>query len=70
MPLEPNQRVHLANQFYDAATTRVTDDLYSMVIEVALPLGLSGADLDQRLAATASALGVECTLHPSEADIL
>ena len=41
-----------------------------MVIEVALPPGLQGADLDGRLASAAAALGVECTVHPSEADIL
>jgi glycine cleavage system transcriptional repressor len=51
-------------------TTRVTDDLYAMVIEVALPAGLAGATLDARLSRTATELGVACTLHPSEADIL
>jgi glycine cleavage system transcriptional repressor len=51
-------------------TTRVTDDLYAMVIEVALPAALRGADLDRRLAGVAADLGVECTVHQSEADIL
>ena len=51
-------------------TTRVTDALYAMVIEVALPPGLQGAELDRRLAGAAAELGVECTVHPSEADIL
>jgi glycine cleavage system transcriptional repressor len=54
-------------------TTRVTGDerpIYAMVMEVELPGGLTGAELDERLAATSAALGVECTLHPSEADIL
>jgi glycine cleavage system transcriptional repressor len=51
-------------------TTRITDALYAMVIEVALPAGLTGADLDGRLAGAAADLGVECTVHPSEADIL
>jgi glycine cleavage system transcriptional repressor len=54
-------------------TTRVTGDdrpIYAMVMEVALPAGLSGGDLDARLAAVAADLGVECTLHPSEADLL
>ena len=54
-------------------TTRMTGDdrpIYAMVMEVELPEGLSGADLDARLAATSADLGVECTLHPSEADIL
>lgn len=54
-------------------TTRVTGNdrpIYAMVMEVALPTGLDGSALQVRLAATASALGVDCTLHPSEADIL
>jgi glycine cleavage system transcriptional repressor len=52
-------------------TTRVTaGPIYAMVMEVALPAGLDGAALEARLAATAGELGVECTLHPSEADIL
>jgi glycine cleavage system transcriptional repressor len=54
-------------------TTRVTGEdkpIYAMVMEVALSGRITGAELDARLAATASGLGVECTLHPSEADIL
>lgn len=54
-------------------TTRVTGDdrpIYAMVMEVELPDGLTGGELDERLAATSADLGVECTLHPSEADIL
>jgi glycine cleavage system transcriptional repressor len=54
-------------------TTRVTGDpkpIYAMVMEVALPAGLGGDQLDRRLAAASAELGVECTLHPSEADIL
>jgi glycine cleavage system transcriptional repressor len=54
-------------------TTRVTGDdrpIYAMVMEVELPADLTGAELDARLATTAGALGVDCTLHPSEADIL
>jgi glycine cleavage system transcriptional repressor len=54
-------------------TTRVTGDdrpIYAMVMEVELPDGLTGDELDQRLAAVSADLGVECTLHPSEADIL
>jgi glycine cleavage system transcriptional repressor len=54
-------------------TTRVTGDpkpIYAMVMEVALPAGLRGEELDGRLAAASAELGVECTLHPSEADIL
>jgi glycine cleavage system transcriptional repressor len=50
-------------------TTRVTDDgIYSMVMEVALPAGLDPSRL--RLSSTAANLGVECNLHPDEADIL
>ena len=54
-------------------TTRVTGDakpIYAMVMEVALPAGLTGHELDERLAAASAELGVECTVHPSEADIL
>ena len=54
-------------------TTRVTGDakpIYAMVMEVALPDGLTGQALDERLAAASAELGVECTVHPSEADIL
>lgn len=54
-------------------TTRVTGEdepIYAMVMEIALPPGLTGQELDGRLAAEAADLGVECTLHPSEADIL
>lgn len=52
-------------------TTRVSaDGIYSMVMEVALPPGLSPAELQQRLEGTAAELGVECNLHPDEADIL
>ena len=56
-------------------TTRVSgggDDrpIYSMVIEVELPAGVDGAELERALAQRAAELGVECTAHPSEADIL
>jgi glycine cleavage system transcriptional repressor len=53
-------------------TTRMTEGIYAMVIEVALPTDgrLTGPELDRRLAAVAADLGVECTVHPSEADIL
>lgn len=55
-------------------STRVGGDderpIYSMVMEVELPPGLVGDELERRLAATASGLGVECSVHPSEADIL
>ena len=54
-------------------TTRVTGDdrpIYAMVMEVELPPGADGAALDRHLAEAAAALGVDCTLRPSEADIL
>jgi glycine cleavage system transcriptional repressor len=56
-------------------TTRVTggdgaSPIYSMVMEVTLPAGLAPAELQRRLEATAAELGVECNLHPDEADIL
>ena len=54
-------------------STRVTGDdrpIYSMVMEVELPMGLAGDELQRALDATATELGVECSLHPSEADIL
>jgi glycine cleavage system transcriptional repressor len=52
-------------------TTRVTSGpIYAMVMEVALPAGLEAATVEARLTATAAELGVECTLHPSDADIL
>ena len=54
-------------------STRVSGDerpIYSMVMEVELPPGLTGVELEAALDATASELGVECSLHPSEADIL
>ena len=55
-------------------STRVSggDDrpIYSMVMEVELPSALGGDDLRAELEATAGGLGVACTVHPSEADIL
>ena len=53
-------------------TTRVTGDrpIYSMVMEVALPAGVSGEALEERLRAAAGELGVDSAVHPSEADIL
>ncbi len=54
-------------------TTRVTGadpPVYSMVMEVSLPPGLSPAEMEVRLAREAEALGVDCSLHPSEPDIL
>ena len=53
--------------------TRVTPEtppIYMMVVEVTLPPPLTPDAFRQALESTASDLGVECTLHPSEADIL
>ena len=44
--------------------------VYSMVMEVESPAGLAGVDLAAALRDVAADLGVECTLHPAEADIL
>lgn len=54
-------------------TTRVTDGdppIYAMVMEVAVPGRLDHGLLLAELTEVAAALGVTCTLHPSEADIL
>ena len=44
--------------------------VYAMILELSLPLGLDGAALTTRLDSLARELGVECSTHPSEADIL
>lgn len=55
-------------------TTRVIGEpgrpVYAMILEVTLPPGLDGAALTARLDGLARELGVECSTHPSEADIL
>jgi glycine cleavage system transcriptional repressor len=55
-------------------TTRVIGDaarpVYAMVLEVTLPPSVKPQDVARRLDEQADALGVECSLHPSEADIL
>jgi glycine cleavage system transcriptional repressor len=54
-------------------TTRISEadrPIYAMVMEVTLPSALPPAALELRLSETATALGVDCSLHPSEADIL
>ena len=55
-------------------TTRVIGDadrpVYAMILEVTLPGTADAATLQARLTELASDLGVECSLHPSEADIL
>ena len=44
--------------------------VYAMVLEVALPAGVDPSALGDRLAEVAAGLGVEASLHPSDADIL
>jgi len=55
-------------------TTRVIGDaarpVYAMILEVTLPPDGDASALQTRLADLARDLGVECSLHPSEADIL
>ena len=55
-------------------TTRVIGEadrpVYAMILEVALPTGLDGTELARRLEVLAGEVGVECSAHPSEADIL
>ena len=55
-------------------STRVIGDadrpVYAMILEVTLPATADPASLRSRLAELAADLGVECSLHPSEADIL
>lgn len=55
-------------------TTRVIGEparpVYAMILEVSLPPGLDGVAVSARLAELATELGVECSTHPSEADIL
>jgi glycine cleavage system transcriptional repressor len=55
-------------------STRVIGDadrpVYAMILEVTLPSGADAGALQKQLADLAADLGVECSLHPSEADIL
>lgn len=54
-------------------TTRVSEgetSIYSMVVEVELPDGLDGDALERAMEAIAGELGVVCTVHSSDADIL
>ena len=44
--------------------------VYAMVLEVCVPPGLAGQELEAALGGLARGLGVECPVHPSEADIL
>lgn len=44
--------------------------VYAMILEVTLPPGLDGEELSARLDELAAELGVDCSAHLSEADIL
>ena len=54
-------------------TTRVIGESdrpsYAMVLEITIPDGVDSGDVEAELAAVASDLGVECTAHPSDADV-
>jgi glycine cleavage system transcriptional repressor len=55
-------------------TTRVIGDptrpVYAMLLDVLLPEGVSHVDVESALAAVASELGVDCSMHAAGADIL
>ncbi len=55
-------------------TTRVigSEDrpVYAMLLDITLPPGLDAAVLQQELEGVAEELGVDCSLHPADADIL
>jgi len=55
-------------------TTRVIGDrdrpVYAMLLGVTVPSGVDVGSLEEELAQAAGELGVECSLHPAEADIL
>jgi glycine cleavage system transcriptional repressor len=44
--------------------------VYAMILEVTLPPGCDAGALSRSLSDLAADLGVDCSLHPSEADIL
>ena len=55
-------------------STRVIGDaarpVYAMVLDVTVPPGVDPGELSRQLDELAADLGVDCNLHPSEADIL
>ena len=54
--------------------TRVIGDaahpVYAMLLDVTVPEGVDGLDLERRLHEVAADLGVECSAQPGDADIL
>jgi glycine cleavage system transcriptional repressor len=55
-------------------TTRVIGDadrpVYAMLLDATLPPTIEGSEVGRRLDELGRTLGVECAMHPSEADIL
>ncbi|HZN14918.1 MAG TPA: ACT domain-containing protein [Acidimicrobiales bacterium] len=55
-------------------TTRVIGGadrpLYAMLLDVTLPPGVNGGDVRDRLDGLAGSLGVDCSMHPADADVL
>jgi glycine cleavage system transcriptional repressor len=55
-------------------TTRVIGEpdrpLYAMLLDITLPPGLEGAELRRQFDALAAELGVDCSMHPADADVL
>lgn len=55
-------------------STRVIGDkarpVYAMLLDVTVPDGINGAEVHEALRALGRELGIECTMHPSDADIL
>ena len=54
-------------------TTRVIGEAgqpsYAMVLEITIPEDVDASGVEAELAAAAAELGVECTAHPSDADV-
>ena len=46
------------------------EPVYAMLLEVTLPRSLDPKELDSRLQAMATELGVDASLHPADADVL
>ena len=44
--------------------------VYAMLLDVTVPEAVDGAALAERLATEAAEVGVECSMHPTDADIL
>ena len=71
---------HIATVLADASVnitdvnTRIIGEdeepVYAMLLEVTLPRSLDPKELDSRLQAMATELGVDASLHPADADVL